>query len=201
MGATGQPSDLVVVDPGGGARNVAGELAAPNGMVITEDGSTLIVAEFEAHRLLAFTIRSDGSLSDAATWADLPDRLHARRTVPGRVGCRVGGLRAPTHRASCVRGRPGAGHGLLHPASPGLHAGRSGQEEALSARRRVRMRRLEIGARELSNGSRSRCREPATRRGADAGKSASSWYGSRRRRTPRPEDHLGDVLRTALSGE
>ncbi len=72
MGATGQPSDLVVVDPGGGARKVAGELAAPNGMVITEDGSTLIVAEFEAHRLLAFTIRSDGSLSDAATWADLP---------------------------------------------------------------------------------------------------------------------------------
>jgi sugar lactone lactonase YvrE len=43
----------------------------PNGMAVTPDGSTLIVAESYASRLSAFDIATDGSLSDRRVWADL----------------------------------------------------------------------------------------------------------------------------------
>jgi sugar lactone lactonase YvrE len=39
-------------------------------MVVTPDGSTLIVAESFAGRLSAFHINADGSLSDRHVWAD-----------------------------------------------------------------------------------------------------------------------------------
>ena len=42
---------------------VAEDLDFPNGMVITPDGATLIVAESTGRRLTAFTIGADGSLS------------------------------------------------------------------------------------------------------------------------------------------
>ncbi len=42
-----------------------------NGMAITADGSTLIVAESWANRLTAFDIGGDGSLSGRRVWADL----------------------------------------------------------------------------------------------------------------------------------
>lgn len=51
-------------------RVVAEHLDFPNGMVITPDGSTLIVAESAARRLSAFTIRADGSLTDRRVFAD-----------------------------------------------------------------------------------------------------------------------------------
>ena len=49
---------------------VANELDFPNGMVITGDGKTLIVAESIGRRLTAFTIGADGSLSDRRVFAD-----------------------------------------------------------------------------------------------------------------------------------
>jgi sugar lactone lactonase YvrE len=49
----------------------ATDLHFPNGMVITPDGSTLIVAETLAMRLTAFDIGSDGSLSNRRVWATL----------------------------------------------------------------------------------------------------------------------------------
>ncbi|OBG81266.1 gluconolactonase [Mycobacterium sp. E802] len=55
---------IVRVDPDGTASVVADNLDFPNGMVITPDGTTLIVAESTARRLSAFTIRPDGSLTD-----------------------------------------------------------------------------------------------------------------------------------------
>jgi sugar lactone lactonase YvrE len=43
----------------------------PNGMVITPDGRTLIVAETLAMRLTAFDIGPDGALSNRRVWATL----------------------------------------------------------------------------------------------------------------------------------
>lgn len=49
---------------------VAEDLDFPNGMVITPDRKTLIVAESTGRRLTAFTIRADGGLSDRRIFTD-----------------------------------------------------------------------------------------------------------------------------------
>jgi sugar lactone lactonase YvrE len=54
-----------------GARIVADDLAFPNGMAVTADNATLIVAESYRHRLTAFDIAVDGSLSNRRVWADV----------------------------------------------------------------------------------------------------------------------------------
>ncbi|MBW8826191.1 MAG: SMP-30/gluconolactonase/LRE family protein [Acidobacteria bacterium] len=72
VGAVGNPADLVMVDAAGKARVVVAGMASPNGMAITADGATLIVAEYEAHRLTAFTIGEWGELGSRRTWAELP---------------------------------------------------------------------------------------------------------------------------------
>ena len=67
------PGMIAVVSSDGSARQVADDLAFPNGMHITPDGSTLIVAESYAKRLTAFDIDADGGLSNRRVWADLGD--------------------------------------------------------------------------------------------------------------------------------
>jgi sugar lactone lactonase YvrE len=62
---------VALVRPDGSARQVADDVAFGNGMAITEDGSTLIVAESWARRLSAFDIAADGGLSNRRVWADL----------------------------------------------------------------------------------------------------------------------------------
>jgi sugar lactone lactonase YvrE len=64
---------LLRVDPDGRVTRAAEDLLFPNGMVITPDGRTLIVAETYAHRLSAFAIGADGSLSRRRLFAALPD--------------------------------------------------------------------------------------------------------------------------------
>jgi sugar lactone lactonase YvrE len=64
---------VAVVTPAGDARLVADGVAFPNGMAVTADGSTLIVAESFASRLSAWDIESDGSLSNRRVWASLED--------------------------------------------------------------------------------------------------------------------------------
>jgi sugar lactone lactonase YvrE len=64
------PGYVALVTPDGSARRVAEEIAFPNGMVVTPDNSTLIVAESFARRLTAFDIAADGSLSNRRVWAD-----------------------------------------------------------------------------------------------------------------------------------
>ena len=66
------PGSLALVAPDGRARQVADGLAFPNGLAITSDNRTLIVAESYADRLTAFDIGSDGSLSNRRIWADVP---------------------------------------------------------------------------------------------------------------------------------
>jgi sugar lactone lactonase YvrE len=63
---------IVLVGPDGRASVVADNLFFPNGMVITPDGRTLIVGETLGHRLTAFDIQDDGSLSNRRVWAQLP---------------------------------------------------------------------------------------------------------------------------------
>ncbi len=70
-GGAPTPTCLILVEPDGRARVVANDLVFPNGMVITADGSTLIVAETFASRLTAFEIAADGSLSKRRVWAEL----------------------------------------------------------------------------------------------------------------------------------
>jgi sugar lactone lactonase YvrE len=63
---------LLRVDPDGSVHRVAEELWFPNGMVITPDGKTLIVAETFRHRLTAFSIAEEGGLGERRVFADLP---------------------------------------------------------------------------------------------------------------------------------
>jgi sugar lactone lactonase YvrE len=65
------PGFVALASPDGPPRLVADELAFPNGMAVTPDGSTLIVAESYAGVLTAYAISDDGSLSDRRVWADL----------------------------------------------------------------------------------------------------------------------------------
>jgi len=65
------PGTIALVTPDGSARQVADGVAFPNGMVVTPDNSTLIVAESYGRKLTAFDIAADGSLSNRRVWADL----------------------------------------------------------------------------------------------------------------------------------
>lgn len=60
------------INPDGTVAKAADGLEFPNGMVMTPDGGTLIVAETNAFRLTAYAVKADGSLSDRRTFADLP---------------------------------------------------------------------------------------------------------------------------------
>ena len=62
---------IAVVTADGSAREVASGLAFPNGMAVTPDNGTLIVAESFAARLTAFDIAAEGSLSNRRVWADV----------------------------------------------------------------------------------------------------------------------------------
>jgi sugar lactone lactonase YvrE len=62
---------IVLVAPDGSARQLADGFAFPNGMAVTPDNSTLIIAESHGNRLTAFEIASNGSLSNRRVWADL----------------------------------------------------------------------------------------------------------------------------------
>jgi sugar lactone lactonase YvrE len=75
LGPPGPPTtSLVRIDPDGTSHTAAQELSFPNGMVITPDGRTLVLAETLAARLTAFAIDDDGLLSGRRVWASLPGR-------------------------------------------------------------------------------------------------------------------------------
>lgn len=67
-GASACTTVLISVEPDGTARVAADGLGFPNGMVITPDGKTLIVAETTMSRLSAFDV-ADGVLGERRTWA------------------------------------------------------------------------------------------------------------------------------------
>ena len=63
---------LARVDPDGSVSVAAQDLSFPNGMVIADDGGTLLVGETFASRYTAFRIADDGGLVDRRVWAELP---------------------------------------------------------------------------------------------------------------------------------
>ncbi len=64
---------IACVEPDGRARVVARDLSFPNGMVVTPNGRTLIVAETMGHRLTAYDVQPDGSLANRRVYAQLPE--------------------------------------------------------------------------------------------------------------------------------
>ncbi|MGZ8615057.1 MAG: SMP-30/gluconolactonase/LRE family protein [Actinomycetota bacterium] len=70
-GGQPRPGIVALVTPDGSVRQVADGVLFPNGMVVTPDNSTLIVAESYGQRLTAFDIEADGGLSGRRVWADL----------------------------------------------------------------------------------------------------------------------------------
>jgi sugar lactone lactonase YvrE len=66
-----RPGIIALVTPDGSTRQVADGLAFPNGMVVTPDNKTLVVAESFTGNLTAFDIADDGSLSNPRVWAEL----------------------------------------------------------------------------------------------------------------------------------
>jgi sugar lactone lactonase YvrE len=71
-GAAPGPSGLIRVDPDGAASIAADDLMVANGMGITPDGSTLVVAESAGRCITTFRIGRDGALSDRTVLAELP---------------------------------------------------------------------------------------------------------------------------------
>jgi sugar lactone lactonase YvrE len=65
------PGIVAFVSRDGAMRQVADDVRFPNGMVVTPDNSTLILAESYGKRLTAFDIEADGGLSNRRVWADL----------------------------------------------------------------------------------------------------------------------------------
>ncbi|MGH3762198.1 SMP-30/gluconolactonase/LRE family protein [Actinophytocola sp.] len=68
-----RPGFVHLVTPDCSVREVAGDIAFPNGMAVTPDDATLIVADSYRHALVAFDIGPDGGLSNRRVWADLGD--------------------------------------------------------------------------------------------------------------------------------
>lgn len=59
-----QTTNLAHVDPEGHVRRVPGEVLFPNGGALTADGRTLLLAETFTHRISAFDVAPDGSLTN-----------------------------------------------------------------------------------------------------------------------------------------
>jgi sugar lactone lactonase YvrE len=72
-GADFAPGLVALVSADGAVRRVAGDIAFPNGMAVTPDDGTLIMADSYGKCLTAFAIEPDGSLSGRRVWADLGD--------------------------------------------------------------------------------------------------------------------------------
>lgn len=94
------PGFVYLIAADGSVRQVTDDIAFPNGMAVTGDNSTLIVADSYRHELVAFDIGADGGLSGRRVWADLgegaPDGICADAQdavwyaeVPGRRCVRV----------------------------------------------------------------------------------------------------------------
>jgi sugar lactone lactonase YvrE len=66
-----KPGFVHVVTPDGLVREVADDIAFPNGMAVTPDNATLMVADSYRHQLVAFDIGADGGLSNRRVWAGL----------------------------------------------------------------------------------------------------------------------------------
>jgi len=79
------PTPLIGVGPDGAVSVVAEGLVVPNGMALSGDGSTLVVAETFAGRLTSFAVRDDGSLGDRRVLSQLPPAVDHRYARPDGI--------------------------------------------------------------------------------------------------------------------
>lgn len=67
------PGYIALVTANGSIRQVADGVAFPNGMAVTPDNKTLILAESYGNCLTAFDVADDGTLANRRVWADCHD--------------------------------------------------------------------------------------------------------------------------------
>jgi sugar lactone lactonase YvrE len=99
-GAPPAAGTLALVRPSGQVLRVADDVHFPNGVAVTADNGTLVLAESYGNRLSAWDVAADGTLSGRRVWADLatgvPDGICVDATgavwyadVPNRCCVRV----------------------------------------------------------------------------------------------------------------
>lgn len=90
-----RPGLVALVSPDGTVRPVAEDIQFANGMVVTPDGRTLVVADSFAGTLVAFDVAADGSLSGRRTWAEglSPDGITV--DAEGAIWTSTGGMAIP----------------------------------------------------------------------------------------------------------
>jgi sugar lactone lactonase YvrE len=71
VGEEFKPGIVTLAAADGSVRQVADNIAFPNGMAVTPDNETLVVADSYRHHLIAFDIGSTGDLTNRRLWADL----------------------------------------------------------------------------------------------------------------------------------
>lgn len=72
-GAAFASAPVLRIDPDGAVAEATDGLRMANGMVITADRSTLIVAQSAGKDLVAYDLAADGALSARRVWAELPE--------------------------------------------------------------------------------------------------------------------------------
>lgn len=100
-GAGVETGVIALVTPDGTVRRVADHINFGNGMAVTADNKTLIVAESWARRLSAFDIAADGSLSNRRVWANLGEGTPDGICLDGRGA--VWYADVPNRCCVCVR--------------------------------------------------------------------------------------------------
>lgn len=151
------PADLALIDVDGTVSVAATGLDFPNGMVLTKDRTTLIVAETRATpgRLTAFTIADDGTLTERRTLAEFestvfPDGIAIDDTDGVWVASPFDGAVLRVDQAGEITERiavPGAFAVAIDTAAPALYVTASADwvpEKAL-ADRTGRIDRIALG--------------------------------------------------------
>ncbi|MCD6028431.1 MAG: gluconolaconase [Thermomicrobiales bacterium] len=108
------PGLLALVTADGSVRQVADNVAFPNGMAIAPDNATLILAESYANQLTAFDIAVDGDLTNRRVWAALDG-------YPDGICLDADGARRPRQGRFRLHARRG---GSAHAVHPGRRVGR-----------------------------------------------------------------------------
>jgi sugar lactone lactonase YvrE len=99
----GGPGLIALVRADRSVRQVADGIAFPNGMAVTADNATLIIAESHGKKLTAFDIAEDGSLLNRRVWAELGDGVPDGICIDAHSAVWYGDV--PNKR--CVRVREG----------------------------------------------------------------------------------------------
>jgi sugar lactone lactonase YvrE len=85
QGGARRAGQTILVTPTGAVQQAADDLAAPNGHALTEDGTTLVIAESAGARLTAFDVADDGSLANRRRFADLAPAAGSTVAAPDGI--------------------------------------------------------------------------------------------------------------------